>query len=84
MISVAQPEQSSGLSGALRRHLWKSIGAITLCVGAAVAYTAVSPMYYGSEAKIFVRLGRESVSLDPTATTGQNGLGARLARKRAQ
>ena len=29
------------------------------------------PATYESEAKLFVRLGRENVSLDPTATTGQ-------------
>lgn len=29
------------------------------------------PRSYGSEAKILIRVGRESVSLDPTATTGQ-------------
>lgn len=31
----------------------------------------VCPRTYQSEAKLFVRLGRESVTLDPTATTGQ-------------
>ena len=30
------------------------------------------PKRYLSEAKLFVRLGRESVTLDPTATTGQS------------
>ncbi len=30
------------------------------------------PKTYESEAKLFVRVGRESVALDPTATTGQN------------
>lgn len=32
---------------------------------------ALSPRKYRSEAKLFVRMGRESVALDPTATTGQ-------------
>lgn len=31
----------------------------------------VCPRTYQSESKLFVRLGRESVTLDPTATTGQ-------------
>lgn len=31
----------------------------------------VCPKTYQSEAKLFVRLGRESVTLDPTATTGK-------------
>jgi len=33
--------------------------------------TFLSPEIYQSDAKLLVRLGRESVSLDPTATTGQ-------------
>lgn len=45
----------------------------TLLVGLCltVVYLAVAPREFGSEAKIFVRIGRESVALDPTATTGQ-------------
>eukprot|EP00913_Durusdinium_trenchii_P028315 g26543.t1 len=31
----------------------------------------ICPRAYRSEAKLFVRMGRESVTLDPTATTGQ-------------
>src|SRR5215475_9351413 len=42
---------------------------IALAIGAAVYLFA--PRTYRSEAKIFLRLGRESVGLDPTATTGQ-------------
>ena len=37
----------------------------------AVLYITFCPKTYTSEAKLFVRVGRESVSLDPTATTGQ-------------
>src|SRR3990172_6894365 len=39
---------------------------ITVAVG-----TFLAPSIYRSEAKLLVRIGRESVSLDPTATTGQ-------------
>src|SRR5215475_4950057 len=42
---------------------------IALAIGAVVYLFA--PRTYRSEAKIFLRLGRESVGLDPTATTGQ-------------
>ena len=41
----------------------------TLAVTA--AGLVLSPRAYQSEAKLFVRVGRESVTLDPTATTGQ-------------
>ena len=38
----------------------------------AIAFCALTflPRKYESEAKLFLRLGRESVALDPTATTG--------------
>jgi uncharacterized protein involved in exopolysaccharide biosynthesis len=55
----------------LRRHAKVMIATFVLVMGGAFAYTALSTPLYTSEAKIFVRLGRESVTLDPTATTGQ-------------
>ena len=42
---------------------------IAIAVGAAVIL--YFPRTYRSQAQIFLRLGRESVGLDPTATTGQ-------------
>jgi capsular exopolysaccharide synthesis family protein len=53
------------------RHKWKMILfflAIVLCVA---VLTFCCDEIYRSEAKLMVRLGRESVALDPTATTGQ-------------
>src|SRR5262245_27952056 len=40
---------------------------MSLACGAAMLW----PRTYQSEARIYVRLGRETVHLDPTATTGQ-------------
>lgn len=40
-------------------------------IGLALAVVFFYPRSYQSEAKVFVRKGRETVSLDPTATTGQ-------------
>ena len=37
----------------------------------AIVIVLFYPRHYKSEAKVFVRKGRETVSLDPTATTGQ-------------
>ena len=34
-------------------------------------YLGLASREYQSDAKLFVRIGRESVALDPTATTGQ-------------
>src|SRR5580692_11198869 len=64
-------EEAPTLMRALRRHFGKVLAVFTICIGGAAAYTAFAPTYYGSEAKLFVRLGRESIGLDPTATTGQ-------------
>jgi uncharacterized protein involved in exopolysaccharide biosynthesis/Mrp family chromosome partitioning ATPase len=51
---------------------WR-VFAWTFCaiVAATVLTLILYPRSYGSEAKILIRVGRESVSLDPTATTGQ-------------
>jgi uncharacterized protein involved in exopolysaccharide biosynthesis len=55
----------------LRRHRQKILVWCLLVLALAVAALIVWPKKYSSTAKLFVRLGRESVSLDPTATTGQ-------------
>ena len=53
------------------RHKWKMIlFFLAVLVGAAVL-TFCRDDVYRSESKLMVRLGRESVALDPTATTGQ-------------
>lgn len=52
------------------RQRWKIVATIVLGLAATAAFTSLSPLMYRSEAKLFVRVGRESVSLDPTATTG--------------
>ena len=56
---------------AVIRRPWRSIllGAGTLAV--VVGMWLIAPRSYSSEAKLFVRVGRETVTLDPTATTGQ-------------
>jgi uncharacterized protein involved in exopolysaccharide biosynthesis len=41
-----------------------------LVIAVTFAYFALAPRIFRSEAKLFVRMGRESVALDPTATTG--------------
>lgn len=53
------------------RH-WRMM-ALIFCsvIGLALLVIAVYPRSYGSEAKLMIRVGRESVGLDPTATTGQ-------------
>jgi uncharacterized protein involved in exopolysaccharide biosynthesis len=73
MESLVERETAPAIDpiGLLMRHRWKSlivasiIGVLTLLV------TATSQPKYESTAQLYIQLGRESVSLDPTATTGQ-------------
>jgi uncharacterized protein involved in exopolysaccharide biosynthesis len=53
------------------RHKWKIILFFLVVIATITAATLLSQEIYRSEAKLMVRLGRESVTLDPTATTGQ-------------
>jgi len=53
------------------RHKKKAIACFALSIAVALAVIFLWPRKYRSESKLFVQVGRESVSLDPTATTGQ-------------
>lgn len=57
--------------GQLSRHRKKSLAAGLAVLGAAVLLTAMSPKIYQSQSLLYVRLGRENVTLDPTTTMGQ-------------
>ena len=56
----------------LNRHRQKSAWFFGIVVAGTLAYTLLSPSEYRSEGKLFLRLGRENSTLDPTATLGQN------------
>lgn len=72
MENLYQPEISlSHAVAAAWRHKGKALVAFVLVGCLALAYLSTAKRVYESEAKIYVRIGRESVSLDPTATTGQ-------------
>jgi uncharacterized protein involved in exopolysaccharide biosynthesis/Mrp family chromosome partitioning ATPase len=54
---------------------WQRIAFVMLCVLAVTATAVVYlPPHYRSEAKLLVRLGRESVAIDPTASIGQSAV----------
>jgi len=55
----------------LLRHKHKMIGFFCITMTIVVLAVIFIPRKYESEAKLFVRIGRESLSIDPTATTGQ-------------
>ena len=67
MTSVSPRE----VLGTLRRQKGKASLCCTAILAATAAVIVFWPRSYRSEAKLFVRLGRESVTLDPTATIGQ-------------
>src|SRR4051812_46644660 len=73
MESLYEPPDSAPLD--LEYFLWRHKGkiALTLLVSVAVtlAYLSLAPRRFQSDAKLLVRIGRESIMLDPTATTGQ-------------
>lgn len=64
-------EFAHDLLGRMRRYLYRGIFVFLLVMTCAVMITVVWPRTYRSEARIYLRLGRETVALDPTATTGQ-------------
>jgi uncharacterized protein involved in exopolysaccharide biosynthesis len=53
------------------RHKGKMLSTMLVGIVLTMAYLSLAPRSYRSDAKLLVRLGRETVSLDPTATTGQ-------------
>lgn len=68
----ASPERSlRDFYAVLFRYRRQSQVFFVLVIAAVLLGNAVAQKIYLSEAKLMVRLGRESVSLDPTATTGQ-------------
>ncbi len=62
---------STDMLRVLARHAFKAIIVFSLIVAATIAWILLTPKKYESVAKIYVRLGRESTTLDPSATTGQ-------------
>lgn len=58
------------LYGILFRHKWKIIICFILIMGTAIVATVGTLRVYQADAKLLIRIGRESVTLDPTANTG--------------
>jgi uncharacterized protein involved in exopolysaccharide biosynthesis len=71
-MTLADPSQP--LRDAVRivfRHKRKAVTSALAILAATALITLISPRAYRSQAKLFVRLGRENATLDPTATVGQ-------------
>jgi uncharacterized protein involved in exopolysaccharide biosynthesis len=72
MKSLYKSEQPPvDLTGFIARHKGKM--SVTLIAGLilTLVYLSLAPRKYRSEAKLLVRMGRETLTIDPTATTGQ-------------
>ena len=67
---VERPITPAELVQVTLRHKGKAFVWSIVVAAVAVGVLVAWPRKYESEAKLFVRLGRESVALDPTATTG--------------
>ncbi len=52
-------------------HKKKMLAFMVLLFGVVAVKTLIQPSTYRSEAKLLLRIGRENVSLDPTATVGE-------------
>jgi uncharacterized protein involved in exopolysaccharide biosynthesis len=68
---VDNPLSLERLTQTCRRHKKKMALFFLAVMGAVTAFVVLGPRSYLSEAKLLVRLGRENVTLDPTATLGQ-------------
>ncbi len=76
-MNITQPDSSGSHLSALdiaqtfSRHTKKAIAIFLLVIMATVCWIVFIPGKYESFAKIYVRIGRENSTLDPSATTGQ-------------
>jgi uncharacterized protein involved in exopolysaccharide biosynthesis len=70
-MTAADPSQPVGDTvRVLLRHKGKVAACVVAILAATALITITSPRAYRSQAKLFVRLGRENATLDPTATVG--------------
>ncbi len=78
-VNMSEMEDPKDLVGSSLRDFYRVLfrrrGRMLLCFVAIVGLTTIGtllwPESYQSDAKLLVRIGRESVTLDPTASTGQ-------------
>ncbi len=69
-----QPESNLSPGDVVRtlfRHARKAITVFCLIVAVTACWIIIAPREYESVAKVYVRVGRENNTLDPSATTGE-------------
>src|SRR5215211_6406957 len=70
-MPARQPIDARFVLSALQRFRGRAIVFFVVALAAVVAGVLIAPREYSSEARLFLRVGRESVALDPTATMGE-------------
>lgn len=71
MSHAVQSIQAGQIVEIVRRHKKTVIFFPLACIALGTLYFLFCPRTYRSEARLFIRIGRETVGIDPTATTGQ-------------
>ncbi len=71
MLSSNNTDAAANLLAACWQNKGKILLVFAASISASVGYLYVVEPRFTSEASLFVRLGKETVGLDPTATTGQ-------------
>src|SRR5947209_7756007 len=72
MENLYEPEPlPAELGQFIFRHRGKVVATFALGIALTLAYLSLAKRLFQSEAKLLVRNGRETITLDPTATTGQ-------------
>src|ERR1700685_3662591 len=71
MTISSSAEAQFDLVQVLKRHIGKMLVVFCLVFAAVFAYFLSAKRLYTAEARVFIRLGRETVGLDPTATTNE-------------
>src|SRR4029453_15878596 len=71
MDTLYQPDSRPSLSTLVWRHKGKMLATFLVVVAGGLVYLALDERTYQSEAKMFIRPGRETVTLDPIVTNGQ-------------
>jgi uncharacterized protein involved in exopolysaccharide biosynthesis len=71
MEEGSAPLASGATSQAFFRHKWLAVCVFLLIAAAGTALFVLTPPTYRSQAELLMRLGRENVTVDPTATVGQ-------------
>jgi polysaccharide biosynthesis protein PslE len=80
-VRAAMGMSLSDVLASLSRHRWKVLTFSAVVLGCAIVMGSVWPKTYRSEAKLYVRLGRENMGLDATASLGHEISGIQISRE---